>query len=167
MGKIKITIKKKYEQRKTTMTIKNHLKYTTLAVLTLIMGSSVFAKQDNAIIPVNHTHITHPQDELAIIEDMIVGWRPNMMIPYELIHYASYQNSSQLAKTILRSMALRNLGITNYHANRTQVRHAYYALVRIHHPDKGGDAEQCKIINRAYAILLPKPNAGYNDPDYN
>jgi hypothetical protein len=35
-------------------------------------------------------------------------------------------------------------------ASKADVKKAYFSLVRIHHPDKGGDAEKMKEINKAY-----------------
>ena len=39
-------------------------------------------------------------------------------------------------------------------SNPTEIRKAYLKLARIHHPDKGGDAEIFKLIRSSYEILI-------------
>lgn len=38
-------------------------------------------------------------------------------------------------------------------ANQTEIKRAYFNLARVHHPDKGGETETFKEINRAYEVL--------------
>ncbi len=45
-------------------------------------------------------------------------------------------------------------------ATPAEIRHAYLMLARQHHPDAGGDAEQMRRLNEAWAALsaTPAPN---------
>ena len=48
-------------------------------------------------------------------------------------------------------------------ATPAEIRHAYLTLARRHHPDAGGDAEQMRRLNEAWAALSarpPRPGAG-------
>jgi DnaJ-class molecular chaperone len=38
-------------------------------------------------------------------------------------------------------------------ANQNEIKKAYFQLARVHHPDKGGDSETFKEIQRAYEVL--------------
>eukprot|EP00854_Cymbomonas_tetramitiformis_P030287 gene30287-37837_t len=47
------------------------------------------------------------------------------------------------------------LGLPKY-AKEAEVRRAYRNLVRLEHPDKGGDVDKFKEIQRAYDTLVSK-----------
>ena len=49
------------------------------------------------------------------------------------------------------------LGLTST-ATESHIKSAYYRLALIHHPDKGGNADEFKLISEAYAVLSD-PNA--------
>lgn len=49
------------------------------------------------------------------------------------------------------------LGLS-YGASKEEVKKAFRKLAHIHHPDKGGDPEKFKAINRAYQELMKAPD---------
>lgn len=44
------------------------------------------------------------------------------------------------------------LGVKNF-ASKDEIEKSYRKLALKHHPDRGGDTEKMKIVNRAYEIL--------------
>lgn len=55
------------------------------------------------------------------------------------------------------------LGV-NKNASQAKIKKAYYAKANIHHPDKGGDEAEFKLIAEAYAILSdPDKRKRYNE----
>ena len=48
-------------------------------------------------------------------------------------------------------------------ASKKEIKKAYMRLANIHHPDKGGDAEQFKLILKAYDILYNEAERTYYD----
>ena len=45
------------------------------------------------------------------------------------------------------------LGI-GFNVNKKEIKKSYFNLVKIHHPDKGGDAEIFRLLSEAYDILM-------------
>lgn len=63
------------------------------------------------------------------------------------------QRAGQAAPDRQRAEALGILELT-WGATRTAVKAAHRRLVKIHHPDMGGDAESFRRINAAYQLLM-------------
>ena len=52
---------------------------------------------------------------------------------------------------------------TNKSASQSEIKKAFYKLAKIHHPDRGGDADKFKEINEAYMVLSnPDKRAKYD-----
>ena len=49
--------------------------------------------------------------------------------------------------------------------NRQELRRLFYTLLKKHHPDNGGDAEICKVINNEYEFLFKTLPETSGDPE--
>ncbi|GAA5971851.1 hypothetical protein JCM8115_001407 [Rhodotorula mucilaginosa] len=78
---------------------------------------------------------------------------------YTAAEYARFfSESMKRGRSVNKDQHYRTLGITPG-ASETEVRTAFKALARLHHPDKGGDEEKFKEIRHAYGELTGEGNA--------
>ncbi|TKA51991.1 hypothetical protein B0A53_05075 [Rhodotorula sp. CCFEE 5036] len=69
-----------------------------------------------------------------------------------------FSETMKRGRSVNKDQHYRTLGITPG-ASETEVRTAFKALARLHHPDKGGDEEKFKEIRHAYGELTGEGNA--------
>ena len=72
-----------------------------------------------------------------------------MVTLYRRLQYES-QDSGSEAERLEGPLALRDL------RGAEGEREAFYKLVMLYHPDKGGDAEKCKEVIAAWTVLKSK-----------
>ncbi|KWU42199.1 hypothetical protein RHOSPDRAFT_36239 [Rhodotorula sp. JG-1b] len=78
---------------------------------------------------------------------------------YTAEEYARFfSDTMKRGRSVNKDQHYRTLGITPG-ASETEVRTAFKALARLHHPDKGGDEEKFKEIRHAYGELTGEGNA--------